>query len=136
MFVRRSYYGNVFEGRKLSAYDDIIDMLDSINAATGIKFVIIIDEWDTFFRDEKSNKDVQIRYINLLRRLSHEECKYLKVQQRECTFMCNHTCVLHCQEKIYGCKVNAIRCKTSGGRLFCTDRSGTEKRICRPCIHN
>ena len=30
---------------------------------------IVIDEWDAFFRDEKSNKDIQTRYINLLRSL-------------------------------------------------------------------
>lgn len=40
-----------------------------INEAVGAKFVIIIDEWDAFFRDEKSNKDIQTRYINLLRSL-------------------------------------------------------------------
>jgi hypothetical protein len=43
--------------------------LDKINEKTGAKFVIIIDEWDCLFRDEKSNTKVQERYINLLRGL-------------------------------------------------------------------
>jgi hypothetical protein len=43
--------------------------LDKINDKTGAKFVIIIDEWDCLFRDEKSNTKVQKRYINLLRGL-------------------------------------------------------------------
>jgi hypothetical protein len=43
--------------------------LDKINDKTGAKFVIIIDEWDCLFRDEKSNTKVQERYVNLLRSL-------------------------------------------------------------------
>jgi hypothetical protein len=43
--------------------------LDKINDKTGAKFVIIIDEWDCLFRDDKSNTKVQERYINLLRSL-------------------------------------------------------------------
>jgi hypothetical protein len=40
-----------------------------INDKTGAKFVIIIDEWDCLFRDDKSDTKVQERYINLLRSL-------------------------------------------------------------------
>ena len=49
--------------------EKLSDTLDRINTATGTKFIIIIDEWDALFRDEKCNKDIQIRYINLLRTL-------------------------------------------------------------------
>lgn len=38
-----------------------------INAATGNKFVIIIDEWDILIRDEAHNKEIQEKYINFLR---------------------------------------------------------------------
>jgi hypothetical protein len=59
------------------AYPNILDpvrnkvasALDLINAATGAQFVIIIDEWDCLFRDDKSDTKVQERYINLLRSL-------------------------------------------------------------------
>ena len=40
-----------------------------ISAATGNKFVIIIDEWDVLIRDEATNKIVQEEYINFLRGL-------------------------------------------------------------------
>lgn len=40
--------------------------LSYINAATGNKFVIIIDEWDVLIRDEATNKAVQEEYIDFL----------------------------------------------------------------------
>jgi hypothetical protein len=49
--------------------DGIADALASINDKTGAKFIIIIDEWDCLFRDDKSNTKVQELYINLLRGL-------------------------------------------------------------------
>jgi hypothetical protein len=49
--------------------DGIADALAEINDATGAQFVIIIDEWDCLFRDDKSDTTVQERYINLLRGL-------------------------------------------------------------------
>ena len=49
--------------------DGIADALAKINDKTGAKFVIIIDEWDCLFRDDKANSKVQERYINLLRGL-------------------------------------------------------------------
>jgi hypothetical protein len=49
--------------------DGIADALALINDKTGAKFVIIIDEWDYLFRDEKSSTKAQERYINLLRGL-------------------------------------------------------------------
>jgi len=49
--------------------DGIADALAKINDKTGAKFVIIIDEWDCLFRDDKSNSKVQERYINILRGL-------------------------------------------------------------------
>jgi hypothetical protein len=60
-----------------SAYPNILDCtrdkvasaLALINDKTGAKFVIIIDEWDCLFRDDKSDMKVQERYINLLRSL-------------------------------------------------------------------
>jgi hypothetical protein len=54
----------------LTENDTIVPFaLDKVNEKTGAKFVIIIDEWDCLFRDEKSNTKVQERYINLLRGL-------------------------------------------------------------------
>jgi hypothetical protein len=59
------------------AYPNIIDCendaisgaLALINDKTGAKFVIIIDEWDCLFRDDKSDTKIQEKYINLLRSL-------------------------------------------------------------------
>ena len=43
------------------------EALYSITKATGEKFIIIIDEWDCIFREEKNNKQAQDEYINFLR---------------------------------------------------------------------
>ena len=43
------------------------EALSQINAATGKKFIVIIDEWDVLIRDEAANSKVQEEYINFLR---------------------------------------------------------------------
>lgn len=43
--------------------------LFKISAATGNKFIIIVDEWDALFREAKENTDLQKEYIQLLRGL-------------------------------------------------------------------
>jgi hypothetical protein len=43
--------------------------LAEINKRTGAQFVIVIDEWDAIFRDDRYNEKAQIDYINLLRGL-------------------------------------------------------------------
>lgn len=43
------------------------ESLSRINAATGTKFIVIIDEWDVLIRDEAMNQVVQDEYINFLR---------------------------------------------------------------------
>lgn len=50
-----------------------------VNAATGNKFVVIIDEWDVLIRDESHNQRVQEEYINLLRTMFKgiEPTKYI-----------------------------------------------------------
>ena len=47
----------------------ISETLTAINKAAGNKFIIIIDEWDALFREEKDNLALQEEYINLLRGL-------------------------------------------------------------------
>lgn len=42
-------------------------LLSGINAKTGKKFVVIIDEWDVLIRDSANNKTVQDEYIKFLR---------------------------------------------------------------------
>jgi ribosomal protein S8 len=43
--------------------------LAEINKKTGAEFVIIIDEWDAIFRDDRYNEKAQLEYVNLLRGL-------------------------------------------------------------------
>lgn len=45
----------------------IPNALSCINASTGNKFIVIIDEWDVLIRDEANNQAVQEKYINFLR---------------------------------------------------------------------
>ncbi len=44
-------------------------VLAKINAKTKEQFIIIIDEWDCLFREDKNNENLQKEYINLLRGL-------------------------------------------------------------------
>ena len=44
-------------------------VLAGINALTKEQFIIIIDEWDCLFREDKNNEKLQREYINLLRGL-------------------------------------------------------------------
>lgn len=61
----RAIYGAVIPEN----VDKVSGALSYISAATGNKFVIIIDEWDVLIRDEATNKAVQDEYIDFLRNL-------------------------------------------------------------------
>jgi hypothetical protein len=47
--------------------------LGKLNNKAGAKFVIIIDEWDAIFRDDRYNEEAQRQYIDLLRGLFKSE---------------------------------------------------------------
>lgn len=55
------------------------DVLSCINAATGKRFVIIMDEWDVLIRDEGMNREIQEEYIMFLRGMfkGSEPSKYI-----------------------------------------------------------
>ena len=57
------------------------EALSQINAATGKKFIVIIDEWDVLIRDEASNAKAQEDYINFLRGMfkGTEPTKYIQL---------------------------------------------------------
>ena len=63
----------IFELRKLypncltSEIHSLPDALSLINADSGKKFIVIIDEWDILIRDEANNQAIQDEYINFLR---------------------------------------------------------------------
>ena len=61
----RDIYGAIIP----EAVTKVSGALSYINAATGNKFVVIIDEWDVLIRDEATNKAVQEEYIDFLRNL-------------------------------------------------------------------
>lgn len=52
-----------------SSMNNLALTLFEINMMTGDQFVIIIDEWDCIFRNDKNNKELQDNYINFLRTL-------------------------------------------------------------------
>lgn len=62
--LRETYPGIVPEG-----ITSLAEALSCINVAAGIKFIVIIDEWDVLIRDEAANQAVQEEYINFLRGL-------------------------------------------------------------------
>jgi len=41
--------------------------LGTIFQKTGERFIVIIDEWDCLFREEKDNEEIQEKYVNFLR---------------------------------------------------------------------
>jgi len=55
--------------------------LTQINQSSGTRFVVIIDEWDALFREDKADTKAQEVYINLLRRLfkSANSRKFIKL---------------------------------------------------------
>ena len=61
----RDIYGDIIP----SHVDKVSGALAYISAATGNRFVVIIDEWDVLIRDEATNKAVQEEYIDFLRNL-------------------------------------------------------------------
>ena len=72
-----SYIKKTVIGELREAYPGIVpekitslaEALSCINVAAGIKFIVIIDEWDVLIRDEAANQAVQEEYINFLRGL-------------------------------------------------------------------
>ena len=58
-----------FPDVKVEGRVTLSDMLSQINAQTGKRFIVIIDEWDVLVRDEANNQSVQEEYINFLRGL-------------------------------------------------------------------
>jgi hypothetical protein len=52
----------------VKAEEDVLaDALAKINQAAGEKFIVIIDEWDAIFREEKADQNLQKQYVNFLR---------------------------------------------------------------------
>lgn len=60
---------------------DLPDVLAKIHEATGETFIIIIDEWDSMFREDKVDEVAQKEYIELLRGLfkNANSKKFLKL---------------------------------------------------------
>lgn len=73
----REYYPDVLVNPTRS----LPEALSQINAATGKKFVVIIDEWDVLIRDETTNIKVQENYIHFLRAMfkGTEPTKYIQL---------------------------------------------------------
>ena len=55
--------------------------MSCINAQTGVKFIVIIDEWDVLIRDMAANSKIQDEYISFLRGLfkGTEPTKYIQL---------------------------------------------------------
>lgn len=70
-------YGSIISEDTVS----LADALSCINAETGRKFVVVIDEWDVLIRDEAANVKVQEEYINFLRGMfkGSEPTKFIKL---------------------------------------------------------
>lgn len=58
-----------FDGIDLETEDDLPLALTNIYKICGEQFIIIIDEWDTIFREDKQNVEAQKQYIELFRGL-------------------------------------------------------------------
>ena len=73
----KEYYPGILGERMTS----LPEALAKINAETGNKFIIIIDEWDALIRDEAANQKIQEDYIRFLRGLfkGTEPTKYIQL---------------------------------------------------------
>lgn len=74
--LRKTFPDSVEEGEV-----DLPTVLANISEDTGIKFIIVIDEWDTIFREDKTDEAAQESYITLLRGLFKDapSKKFLKL---------------------------------------------------------
>ena len=61
----REKFPNQISGEEIS----LPSALTQISQSSGTQFVVIIDEWDAFFREDKADTEAQEVYINLLRGL-------------------------------------------------------------------
>ena len=59
----KAEYPNIIKDNE----NDIPHALAEINTRIGEQFIVIIDEWDCLFREEKENEAVQEMYVNFLR---------------------------------------------------------------------
>lgn len=59
----RIQYGAVLSDTDISLQEALL----KVYSGTGERFVIIIDEWDCLFREDKRNEELQEIYINFLR---------------------------------------------------------------------
>ena len=63
---------SAYPGQVSKEGDDLMDLLIRIAAATGERFVFIIDEWDAICREFKPDTTAMDRYVNWLRRMFKE----------------------------------------------------------------
>lgn len=73
----RAYYPGILD----KSAESLPEALSQINAATGKKFIVIIDEWDVLIRDEAANTKAQEEYISFLRGMfkGTEPTKYIQL---------------------------------------------------------
>ena len=77
----REYYPNEIPSNVVS----LADALSCINAATGKKFVVIVDEWDVLVRDEAMNEEIQEEYISFLRSIFNRNITNQESEDTVCT---------------------------------------------------
>ena len=56
--------------------EDLMDCLTSINVATGVQFIFIIDEWDAICREFSNSSKEMDNYVNWLRKLFKDVHSY------------------------------------------------------------
>lgn len=69
-YIRQTVIGELREVYAEVLPDHITSLADALScicAATGKKFIVIIDEWDVLIRDEAAHQTVQEEYLNFLR---------------------------------------------------------------------
>lgn len=75
-FLNQMLFAELSEEYSTVDLSDCVNLsmaLAQISYSLGIQFVIIIDEWDTIFREEKENVQLQDDYISMLRSLFKSE---------------------------------------------------------------
>ncbi len=72
---------NVYQDVELENVKTACGAMSAINAEKGVRFVVIIDEWDVLIRDESARENVQKEYIDFLRGMfkGTEPTKYIQL---------------------------------------------------------
>lgn len=122
----REAYGQIIPDAVRTAYG----AMSYIKAATGNKFVVIIDEWDVLIRDEAQNHTLQEAYIDFLRGMfkGTEPSRYIAL-----AYLTGILPIKKLKRSQRSTILKSLPCSMQDGWLL---TSGLQKKKSTDCVNN